>query len=74
MSLEKAHMPLTVKQIAIMDKAEKFDFNHIVQRGLVWEHSRKSALIESLIFLYLHYIVVEIVMSLLLIKKEHLIM
>ena len=25
MSLEKAHMPLTVKQIAIMDKAEKFD-------------------------------------------------
>lgn len=52
MSLEKAHMPLTVKQIAIMDKAEKFDFNHIVQRGLVWEHSRKSALIESLILGY----------------------
>lgn len=52
MSLEKSNMPLSAKQVSVMDKNGKFDYNHIVQRGLVWERSRKSDLIESMILGY----------------------
>lgn len=52
MSLEKSNMPLSAKQISVMDSNDKFDYNHIAQRGLVWERSRKSALIESMILGY----------------------
>lgn len=52
MSLERSNMPLSAKQISVMDKNNKLDYNHIVQRGLVWEKSRKSGLIESMILGY----------------------
>lgn len=52
MSLDRSNMPLSAKQIFIMNKNGKFNYDHIVQRGLVWERTRKSALIESMILGY----------------------
>ena len=52
MSLEKARISWTAKQISTMVKQGKINFDHIVQRGFVWERSRKSSLIESLILGY----------------------
>lgn len=52
MSLDKSNMPLSAKQVSIMDANGKFNYEHIIQRGLVWERSRKSALIESMILGY----------------------
>lgn len=52
MSLDKSNMPLSAKQVSVMDRNGKFNYNHIVQRGLVWERSRKTDLIESMILGY----------------------
>ena len=49
MSYDHASMPLSGKQITVIDSNRKFNFNHIVQRGLVWEQWRKSKLIESIL-------------------------
>lgn len=52
MSLEKASIVWSAKQLSGMVKNGKVNFDHIVQRSYVWEASRKSALIESLIIGY----------------------
>lgn len=52
MSLEKANITWTAKQLGVMVKNGKINFDHIVQRSYVWERSRKSALIESMIIGY----------------------
>ena len=52
MSLEKASIVWSAKQLKGMVANGKIDFNHIVQRSYVWERSRKSALIESMIIGY----------------------
>lgn len=52
MSLEKATISWSAKQLKSMVKNGKIDFNHIIQRSFVWEKSRKSALIESMIIGY----------------------
>lgn len=52
MSLEKANITWSAKQLTNMLKNGKINLDHIVQRGLVWERSRKSALIESMIVGY----------------------
>lgn len=52
MSLEKASIVWSAKQLKGMVVNGKIDFNHIVQRSYVWERSRKSALIESMIIGY----------------------
>lgn len=52
MSLEKASIVWSAKQISGMVKNGKINFDHIIQRGLVWEVWRKSALIESMILGY----------------------
>lgn len=52
MSLEKASIVWSAKQLKGMVMNNKIDFNHIVQRSYVWERSRKSALIESMIVGY----------------------
>lgn len=52
MSLEKATIVWSAKQISGMIKMEKINFEHIVQRGSVWERKRQSAFIESLILGY----------------------
>lgn len=52
MSLEKASIVWSAKQISGMVKNGKINFEHIIQRGLVWEVWRKSALIESMILGY----------------------
>ena len=52
MSLEKASISWSAKQLKNMIANGKIDFNHIVQRSYVWERKRKSALIESLIIGY----------------------
>lgn len=52
MSLEKASIVWSAKQLKGMVVNWKIDFNHIVQRSYVWERSRKSALIESMIIGY----------------------
>lgn len=52
MSLEKANISWSAKQISGMVKNGKINFEHIVQRSYVWERSRKSALIESMILGY----------------------
>ena len=52
MSLEKASIVWSAKQLSGMVKNEKIDFNHIIQRSYVWERARKSALIESMILGY----------------------
>lgn len=52
MSLEKASIVWSNKQLSGMVKNGKVNFDHIVQRSYVWEVSRKSALIESQILGY----------------------
>ena len=52
MSLEKASISWSAKQLKNMILNGKIDFNHIVQRSYVWERKRKSALIESMILGY----------------------
>lgn len=52
MSLEKATISWSAKQITAMVKNGKINFDHIIQRSFVWESSRKSALIESMILGY----------------------
>lgn len=52
MSLEKASISWSAKQLKIMIGNGKIDFNHIIQRSYVWERTRKSALIESMILGY----------------------
>lgn len=52
MSLEKATITWSAKQLSGMIKNGKIDFNHIIQRSYVWERTRKSGLIESMILGY----------------------
>lgn len=52
MSLEKASIVWSAKQLKGMVINEKINFDHIVQRSYVWEKARKSALIESMIVGY----------------------
>ena len=52
MSLEKASIVWSAKQLSGMVKNGKINFDHIIQRSYVWERSRKSGLIESLIIGY----------------------
>lgn len=52
MSLEHAGITWSAKQLSNMIKNKKVDFDHIVQRSYVWEKSRKSALIESMMVGY----------------------
>lgn len=52
MSLEKASIVWSNKQLKGMVVNGKINFEHIVQRSYVWERSRKSALIESMIIGY----------------------
>lgn len=52
MSLEKASISWSAKQLKNMIVNGKIDFNHIIQRSYVWERKRKSALIESMIIGY----------------------
>lgn len=52
MSLEKASIVWSAKQLSGMVKNGKIDFSHIIQRSFVWERARKSALIESMILGY----------------------
>lgn len=52
MSLEKSTIVWSAKQLKGMVINGKIDFNHIVQRSYVWERTRKSALIESMIIGY----------------------
>ena len=52
MSLEKASISWSAKQLKNMIASGKIDFNHIIQRSYVWERTRKSALIESMIIGY----------------------
>lgn len=52
MSLEKASIVWSAKQLSGMIKNDKIDFNHIIQRSYVWERTRKTGLIESMIIGY----------------------
>lgn len=52
MSMEKASIVWSNKQLKGMVMNGKINFDHIVQRSYVWERSRKSALIESMIIGY----------------------
>lgn len=52
MALQKASIVWSAKQISSMVKNGKINFEHISQRSLVWERTRKSNLIESLILSY----------------------
>lgn len=52
MSLEKANLNWSAKNIKGMVAKGNIDFNHIVQRSYVWERKRKTALIESMILGY----------------------
>lgn len=52
MSLEKATISWSAKQLKVMVMNGKINFDHIVQRSYVWERARKSALIESMIIGY----------------------
>ena len=52
MSLEKSTISWSAKQLKVMVMNGKINFDHIVQRSYVWERSRKSALIESMIVGY----------------------
>lgn len=49
MSLEKASIVWSAKQLSGMVKNGKINFQHIIQRSYCWERARKSALIESMI-------------------------
>lgn len=52
MSLEKSQINWSAKQIMLMVKNGKINFDHIVQRSFVWERKRKTGLIESIILGY----------------------
>lgn len=52
MSLEKASIVWSAKQLSGMVKNGKINFDHIIQRSYVWERTRKSSLIESMILGY----------------------
>lgn len=52
MSLEKASIGWSAKQLKVMVTNGKINFDHIVQRSYVWERERKSHLIESMILGY----------------------
>lgn len=52
MSLEKANIVWSAKQLSGMIKNGKINFEHIIQRSYVWERSRKTSLIESAILGY----------------------
>lgn len=52
MSLEKASIVWSAKQLSGMVKNGKINFEHIIQRSYVWERARKSSLIESMILGY----------------------
>jgi hypothetical protein len=52
MSLEKASIVWSAKQLSGMIKNDKINFNHIIQRSYVWERTRKTGLIESMIIGY----------------------
>lgn len=52
MSLEKASIVWNAKQLKGMILNGKINFDYIVQRSYVWERSRKSGLIESMILGY----------------------
>lgn len=52
MSLEKASIVWSAKQLSSMVKNGKINFDHIIQRSYVWERARKSTLIESMILGY----------------------
>ena len=52
MSLEKASIVWSAKQLSGMVKNGKINFEHIIQRGMSWERTRKSGLIESMILGY----------------------
>lgn len=52
MSMEKASIAWSAKQLKSMIVNGKINFDHIVQRSYVWERARKSALIESMILGY----------------------
>lgn len=52
MSLEKASIVWSAKQLSGMVKNGKINFEHIIQRSYVWERTRKSSLIESMILGY----------------------
>lgn len=52
MSLEKASIGWSAKQLKVMVTNGKINFDHIVQRSYVWEKERKSHLIESMILGY----------------------
>lgn len=52
MSLEKASIVWSAKQLSGMVKNGKINFEHIIQRSYCWERARKSALIESMILGY----------------------
>ena len=52
MSLEKSTISWSAKQLKVMVMNGKINFDHIVQRSYVWERSRKSSLIESIIVGY----------------------
>lgn len=49
MGFENASITWGANQLAAMVKNERIVFTNIIQRGLVWEKARKSALIESTI-------------------------
>lgn len=52
MSLEKASIVWSAKQLSGMVKNGKINFEHIIQRSYCWERTRKSTLIESMILGY----------------------
>lgn len=52
MALEKSQINWSAKQIMLMVKNGKINFDHIVQRSFVWERKRKTGLIESIILGY----------------------
>ena len=49
MALGKASISWTIKQIFKMNKNKRFNFKNIYQRSLVWERTRKSEFIHSLV-------------------------
>lgn len=52
MALQKANINWSAKQISSMVKNGKINFEHISQRSFVWEKTRKTNLIESMILSY----------------------
>jgi len=47
-----AHMSWSAKQVCKMIDSNKFNFDNAVQRGLVWDRSRSSLLIDSMLRSY----------------------